>query len=90
MAEFKVALETLGHRGVAADAAYARLSEALGDGRLGQIDADGVVEATVDADDFEGALKVVWDAVARAGADDHFVFLEHPDIPGHWRRVAES
>ena len=85
MAEFKVSLETLGHDGVGTAAAYQRLGEALGTGRLGDIDEAGIVEATVVADDFEAALRTVWDAVALAGADDHFVFAEHPDVPGHWR-----
>jgi hypothetical protein len=30
----------------------------------------------------------VWDAVAASGTDDHIVFLEHPDLPQHWRRVS--
>jgi hypothetical protein len=87
MPEHKVALETLGHRGVGTAAAYERLGEALGPGALGDIDADGIVEITVkDAKDFEDALDRVWNAMARAGADDAFVFAEHPCIPDHWRR----
>ena len=39
----------------------------------------------MDADDYEQALNIVWDAVAASGTDDHIVFLEHPDLPGHWR-----
>ena len=27
----------------------------------------------------------VWNAVALAGVDDHILFLEHPDLPEHWR-----
>jgi hypothetical protein len=27
----------------------------------------------------------VWDAVAASGTDDHVVFLEHPELPEHWR-----
>ena len=87
MPEFAVALETLGHRGVGTASAYERLVEALGTGRLGDIDETGIVEARVTADDFDHALDIVWDAMATAGADDHFVFAEHPDIPHHWRRV---
>jgi hypothetical protein len=87
MAEHKVALETLGPRGVGTVAAYERLGEALGRDALGDIDAEGVLEITVrDAKDFDAALQRVWDAVAAAGADDHFVFAEHPDVPEHWRR----
>ena len=39
----------------------------------------------MDADDYEQALNIVWDAVAASGTDDHIVFLEHPDLPEHWR-----
>jgi hypothetical protein len=39
----------------------------------------------VDADDYEQALNIVWDAVAASGTDDHIVFLEHPDLHEHWR-----
>lgn len=45
----------------------------------------GVFEVTVEAADEEAALQRVWDAVAAAGADDHVVFLEHPELPEHWR-----
>jgi hypothetical protein len=87
MPEFTVALETLGARqGAGTASAYERLGEALGTDRLGDIDEAGIVEARVVADDFDGALKQVWNAVATAGADDHFVFAEHPDLPEHWRR----
>ena len=30
-------------------------------------------------------LTRVWDAVAASGTDDHLVFLEHPELPEHWR-----
>jgi hypothetical protein len=87
MPEFKVALETLGHRGVGTAAAYERLGEALGRDNVGDIDSDGILEVSVrDAADFEDALRRVRDGVARAGADDAFVFAEHPDVPEHWRR----
>jgi hypothetical protein len=48
-------------------------------------DSDGVFEIALDAEDPEDALTRVWDAVAASGTDDHIVFLEHPDIPEHWR-----
>ena len=48
-------------------------------------DEVGVFEVNVDADDYEQALNIVWDAVAASGTDDHIVFLEHPDLPEHWR-----
>lgn len=37
------------------------------------------------ADEYEQALNIVWDAVAASGTDDHIVFLEHSDLPEHWR-----
>ena len=39
----------------------------------------------MDAGDDEQALNIIWDAVAASGTDDHIVFLEHPDLPEHWR-----
>jgi hypothetical protein len=87
MPAFTVGLEVLGRRGVGLAAAHERLGEALGSGAIGEIDDAGYLEVTIaDAADFEDALRRVRDAVARAGADDHFVFAEHPDVPEHWRR----
>ena len=87
MPAFKVALEVLGHPGVGTAAAYERLGEALGPGALGDLDDDGILEITVkDATDCQDALARVREAVATAGADDAFVFAEHPAVPGHWRR----
>ena len=54
---------------------------------VGEPDEIGVFEVAVEAEDFEHALQVVWDAVAASATDDHLVFLEHPDIPEHWRHV---
>jgi hypothetical protein len=65
--------------------ARAELQAALPDGEVGPPDELGVFEIRVPADDFEGALTKVWDAVATSGTDDHIVFLEHPDLPEHWR-----
>jgi hypothetical protein len=65
-----------------------QLAAALPEGsEVGAPDEIGVFEVTVEADDFERALQVVWDAVAASATDDHLVFLEHPDIPEHWRHV---
>jgi hypothetical protein len=66
--------------------ARAQLAAALpGDAAVGPADDIGVFDVAVDADDLEGALQTVWDAVAASGTDDHLVFLEHPDLPEHWR-----
>ena len=53
--------------------------------RVGDTDADGVFTVTVEADDLDDALTIVWDGVAASGTDDHLLFLEHPDLPEHWR-----
>jgi hypothetical protein len=50
-------------------------------------DENGTFEVTVEADDIEAALLKVWNAVAASGVDDHICFIEHPDMPEHWRRV---
>jgi hypothetical protein len=76
-------------RGERAMAAIAELAAALPDADVAPPDQLGVFEIELDAADREAALLRVWDAVAAAGVDDHVVFLEHPDLPEHWRaRVA--
>jgi hypothetical protein len=62
------------------------LGAALPDAEITEPDDVGVFEIALNADDDERALLRVWDAVAAAGADDHIVFLEHPDLPDHWRQ----
>jgi hypothetical protein len=62
-----------------------QLAAALPDGEVGEPDEVGVFEVAVEADDREAALQRVWDAVAASGTDDHIVFVEHPDLPEHWR-----
>jgi hypothetical protein len=65
--------------------ARAELAAALPDAEVGEADDIGAFEITVEADDQEQALQRVWDAVAASGTDDHIVFLEHPELPEHWR-----
>ena len=66
--------------------ARAHLTAALPDGaQVGEPDEDGAFTVTVEADDLDAALTVAWDAVAASGSDDHLLFLEHPDLPEHWR-----
>jgi hypothetical protein len=55
------------------------------DAEVSAADEDGVFTVSVEADDLEAALTIVWDAVAASGTDDHLLFLEHPDLPEHWR-----
>jgi hypothetical protein len=63
-----------------------QLADALpDDAEVGEPDEIGVFEVAVEAEDLEEALQTVWDAVAASGTDDHIVFLEHPDLPEHWR-----
>jgi hypothetical protein len=65
--------------------ARAELAAALPGGRVGEPDDVGVFEVELEAEDLEDALRRVWDAVAASGTDDHIVFLEHPELPDHWR-----
>ena len=53
-------------------------------------DDDGVFELALDAEDQEDALSRVWNAVAASGTDDYILFLEHPDLPQHWRERSRS
>jgi nitrate reductase NapAB chaperone NapD len=62
-----------------------QLAAALPDAEVKEPDDVGVFDVVLDADDSEDALQRVWDAVAVSGTDDHIVFLEHPDLPEHWR-----
>jgi hypothetical protein len=63
-----------------------RLGEALPDDAVvGEPDELGVFEIELDAQDREDALTKVWNAVAASGTDDHILFLEHPELPEHWR-----
>jgi hypothetical protein len=57
-----------------------------GDAEVTEPDDVGVFEVALAADDREDALTSVWNAVAASGTDDHIAFLEHPDLPEHWRR----
>ena len=70
------------------DEALTELAEALPEADVGEPDDVGAFEVAVDADDQEDALTQVWDAVAASGTDDHIVFLEHPELPEHWRRYS--
>jgi hypothetical protein len=77
------------HHGTPRDReAREQLAAALPDGDVGEPDGLGVFEVAVQADDQEDALTQVWNAVAASGTDDHIVFLEHPDLPEHWRYVS--
>ena len=65
--------------------ARAELAAVLTDAEISEPDDIGVFEITLEAEDQEDALQRVWDAVAASGTDDHIVFLEHPELPEHWR-----
>jgi hypothetical protein len=62
-----------------------QLAAALPDGQVGATDDVGVFDVTLEAENLDDALLRVWDAVAASGTDDHVVFLEHPELPEHWR-----
>jgi len=77
--------------GIAGDReAVERLAEALPDAGVGAPDETGVFDITLDAADQEEALQKVWDAVAASGSDDYVVFLEHPELPEHWRERSST
>jgi hypothetical protein len=61
------------------------LASVLPDAEVGEPDDVGIFDIMVEADDREEALLRVWNAVAASGTDDHILFLEHPDLPEHWR-----
>ena len=67
-----------------------QLAAVLPDADVGEPDETGVFEIAIDADDQEQALQRIWDAVAESGTDDHILFLEHPELPEHWRRFSGS
>jgi hypothetical protein len=67
-----------------------QLAAVLPGATVGEPDEAGTFEVTVDVDDQETALDQVWNAVAASGTDDHIVFLEHPDLPEHWRHRSRA
>jgi hypothetical protein len=71
--------------------AHEQLADALpDDAEVTEPDDVGAFEVSLDADDEEVALQSVWDAIGASGTDDHIVFLEHPDLPEHWRHRSGS
>src|SRR3954467_13271811 len=88
MPAFRIGMLML-HLGTPRDQeAREQLADALPDAAGGAPHETGAFEIELEADDQERALQRIWDAVAASGTDDHIVFLEHPDLPEHWRRVA--
>jgi hypothetical protein len=82
---FKIGMLLL-HAGTPRDEqAREELAAALVGAEVGPPDELGIFELTLEADDLDQALQRVWDAVAASGTDDHIVFLEHPELPEHWR-----
>jgi hypothetical protein len=89
MARQKVALYHLHENGPRVGEYLELIGKALpGGSRIDGPDDLGFVEVELDANDQEDALQRVWDAIAAAGADDHLVIAEHPDLPEHWRTRA--
>ena len=39
---------------------------------------------------FVDALRRVWDGVTASGTDDHILFMEHPELPEHWRHLSSQ
>jgi hypothetical protein len=85
MARHKVGMFMI-HFGTPRDrTARSELAAALPEATVSKPDDVGVFEIELEADDQEDALQRVWDAIAASGTDDHIVFLEHPELPEHWR-----
>jgi hypothetical protein len=90
MSTFRIGMLML-HLGTPRDQeAREQLADALPDAEVGAPDETGAFEIELEADDQERALQRIWDAVAASGTDDHIVFLEHPDLPEHWRERSGS
>ena len=68
--------------------AHDQLSAALAEATVTPPDEDGAFDVMLEAPDLEHALQRVWDAVAASATDDHIAFLEHPDLPQHWRHLS--
>lgn len=87
MPHFEIGMLTLHGDSRRDEEARAQLADALpDDAEVGEADADtGAFTVTVEGDDLDTALTTVWDAVAASGTDDHLLFLEHADLPEHWR-----
>jgi hypothetical protein len=62
-----------------------QLAAALPGATVGPPDDVGIFAVSLEANELEDALTRLWDAVAASGTDDHLVFLEHPELPEHWR-----
>jgi hypothetical protein len=86
MSDFRVGLrEEIG--GPHGEEVRAALLRALGDPPATPPDDAGTFDVTVEANSIDDALLKVWNAMAASGADDHILFIEHPNLPEHWRRV---
>jgi hypothetical protein len=87
MSDRQVVTMFLQHFGTPRDQeAREQLAAALpDDAEVGEPDDVGIFDVVIEADDREEALEIAWDAVAASGTDDHILFLEHPDLPEHWR-----
>jgi len=73
-------------RGLRAREAVDALRAALAGAEVGEPDDTGAFDVELTAPSREEALHTVWNAIASSGADDHVSFLEHADIPEHWKR----
>jgi len=74
------------HPGTPRDrSAREELAAPLPDATVSEADESGVFEIELAAGTFEDALEIVWNAIAASATDDHIAFLEHPDLPEHWR-----
>jgi hypothetical protein len=85
MANTEVVLMRLETRGEPGRRALEELRAQLPNARIDDPDEQRVFEIEVEADSLNEALLAIWHAVGAAGVDDHIVFMEHPQVPEHWR-----
>ena len=89
MAQKEVVTMVMLHLGTPRDQeAREELADVLAGADVSEPDEAGVFDISLQADDREDALRRVWDAVAASGTDDHIAFLEHPELPEHWRQFS--
>lgn len=85
MDRYTIAMLMLHERSPRDQEARLQLEQVLPDAEVTEADDTGMFEIVLDAEDQERALERVWDAIAASGTDDHIAFLEHPELPEHWR-----
>jgi hypothetical protein len=74
-------------RGPRTSACIDAVRRALPAAKVGEPDDAGFFTAELDAESHEDATQKVFNGIAAAGADDHILIAEHPNVPEHWRHA---